>query len=219
MLFVSTGKDPGFTHLSSLLTWVSAGCLGIQPPAAGRVWHQMRWSGEKQQSTLTGGTIRAIVILLLWQAAVALFCECSHWQPHVSSLSRFRLWISIFIRLFQWQEAPSHIMQNPLAYACEKKKKKASCNFVFFTCPCKENEIIISSEIDSSLKKLLTSRKRITSHNRGPQIIVILLKHIFQCKYRWESKLGLHKSFWYCKEFDALIFYFFMNTFLLPFKF
>ena len=57
-------------------------------------------------------------------------------------------------------------------------KKKASCNFVFFTCPCKENEIIISSEIDSSLKKLLTSRKRITSHNRGPQIIIILLKHI-----------------------------------------
>ena len=99
-------------------------------------------------------------------------------------------------------------------------KKKASCNFVFFTCPCKENEIIISSEIDSSLKKLLTSRKRITSHNRGPQIIIILLKHSFHYKYRWESKVGLHKSFWYCKEFDALIFYFFfMNTFLLPFKF
>lgn len=87
-------------------------------------------------------------------------------------------------------------------------EKKASCNFVFFTCPCKENEIIISSEIDSSLKKLLPSRKRITSHNRGPQIIIILLKHIFHYKYRRESKLALHKSFWYCKELDALIVFF-----------
>lgn len=83
--------------------------------------------------------------------------------------------------------------------------------------PAKKNEIIISGEI-SSLKKLLPSRKRITSCNRGQQIIIILLKHIFHYKYRRESKLALHKSFWYCKEFDGPI-VFFMNTFFLPFKF
>ena len=73
--------------------------------------------------------------------------------------------------------------------------KKSSYDFVFFTCPCKENEIIICSKIDSFLKKLLPLWKRITRHNRGWQtiiiIIIVLLKHIYHYKYKKEKESEL----------------------------
>lgn len=72
--------------------------------------------------------------------------------------------------------------------------KKASYDFVFFTCPCKENGIIICSKIDSFLKKLLPLWKRITRRNRGWQtiiIIVVLLKHIYHYKKERESSASI----------------------------
>lgn len=71
--------------------------------------------------------------------------------------------------------------------------KKASYDFVFFTCPCKENGIIICSKIDSFLKKLLPLWKRITRRIEADKLllIVVLLKHIYHYKKERESSASI----------------------------
>lgn len=97
-------------------------------------------------------------------------------------------------------------------------KKKPPVTLFSLPVPAKKMKL-------SSLVRLILPQKGCYHHEKElPAIIeanklllLLFCLSTFFISVR-ESKLGLHKSFWYCKKFDALI-VFFVNTFLPPFKF
>lgn len=170
MLFVSTGKDPGFTHLSSLARVGFSRMLGEfshqQLDVSGIKWDEV---GRNSRALWTGGTpIEAIVILLLWQAVsgpvLSVLTGSLMFQP-----KSLRLWISIFIRLFQWQEAPSHIMQNPHMHV---KKKKPPVILFSLPVPAKKMKLL-------SLVRLILPYKSCCHHEKELPAIIEAHKLLF----------------------------------------
>lgn len=144
--------------------------------------NEMKW-GETAEHFGLEAMIRAIVILLLWQAVSGSCSGVGECLAASCFSLMLRLWISIFIRLFQWQEFITYYAKNPLVYACEKKK--ASCNFVF-TCPAKKMKLLSLVRLILP-KKLLTSRKELPAIIEAHKLLLFCL-HIFQWAW-WESKL------------------------------